>query len=148
MKRPLTTCSSSSPSSSTSSSSACVLPTQSETPRPKRAKRAKKSSLTLSSSDAKSQNPTSPASTRRSSIYRGVTRLIFEFGSSDWICVLFFFKSICENCMFVGFYRHRWTGRFEAHLWDKSSWNSIQNKKGKQGFLILQKKKPISIFSQ
>nr|7WQ5_A Chain A, Ethylene-responsive transcription factor WRI1 [Arabidopsis thaliana]7WQ5_B Chain B, Ethylene-responsive transcription factor WRI1 [Arabidopsis thaliana] len=44
------------------------------------------------------------ASTRRSSIYRGVTR-------------------------------HRWTGRFEAHLWDKSSWNSIQNKKGKQVYL-------------
>lgn len=29
--------------------------------------------------------------------------------------------------------RHRWTGRFEAHLWDKSTWNSIQNKKGRQG---------------
>uniref|UniRef100_A0A803N6D7 AP2/ERF domain-containing protein n=1 Tax=Chenopodium quinoa TaxID=63459 RepID=A0A803N6D7_CHEQI len=28
---------------------------------------------------------------------------------------------------------HRWTGRFEAHLWDKSSWNSLQNKKGRQG---------------
>ncbi|CAN7094965.1 unnamed protein product [Brassica rapa subsp. narinosa] len=96
MKRPLTT----SPSSSSStSSSACILPTQPETPRPKRAKRAKKSSIPT---DVKPQNPTSPASTRRSSIYRGVTR-------------------------------HRWTGRYEAHLWDKSSWNSIQNKKGKQG---------------
>ncbi|KAK1410779.1 hypothetical protein QVD17_37318 [Tagetes erecta] len=42
--------------------------------------------------------------TRRSSIYRGVTR-------------------------------HRWTGRFEAHLWDKGTWNSIQNKKGKQIYL-------------
>ncbi|CAF2047462.1 unnamed protein product [Brassica napus] len=96
MKRPLTT----SPSTSSStSSSACILPTQPETPRPKRAKRAKKSSIPT---DVKPQNPTSPASTRRSSIYRGVTR-------------------------------HRWTGRYEAHLWDKSSWNSIQNKKGKQG---------------
>uniref|UniRef100_A0A1J3E5G1 Ethylene-responsive transcription factor WRI1 n=3 Tax=Noccaea caerulescens TaxID=107243 RepID=A0A1J3E5G1_NOCCA len=106
-KRCLTTStspSSSSVSSSTSSSSACVLPPQSETPRPKRAKRAKKSSLPLTTSDLKPQNPTSPASTRRSSIYRGVTR-------------------------------HRWTGRFEAHLWDKSSWNSIQNKKGKQVYL-------------
>ncbi|GJM98746.1 hypothetical protein PR202_ga15782 [Eleusine coracana subsp. coracana] len=28
---------------------------------------------------------------------------------------------------------HRWTGRFEAHLWDKNSWNESQNKKGKQG---------------
>ncbi|CAH8382726.1 unnamed protein product [Eruca vesicaria subsp. sativa] len=98
MKRPLTTSPSSS-SVSSSTSSSCVLPNQSETPRPKRAKRAKKSSLI---SDVKPQNPTSPASTRRSSIYRGVTR-------------------------------HRWTGRYEAHLWDKSSWNSIQNKKGKQG---------------
>ncbi|WZZ81700.1 hypothetical protein YC2023_102272 [Brassica napus] len=102
MKRPLTT----SPSSSSStSSSACILPTQSETPRPKRAKRAKKSSLP---SDVKPQNPTSPASTRRSSIYRGVTR-------------------------------HRWTGRYEAHLWDKSSWNSIQNKKGKQEFDLVKR---------
>lgn len=98
MKRPLTT----SPSTSSStSSSACILPTQPETPRPKRAKRAKKSSIPT---DVKPQNPTSPASTRRSSIYRGVTR-------------------------------HRWTGRYEAHLWDKSSWNSIQNKKGKQVYL-------------
>ncbi|GMP30494.1 hypothetical protein CsSME_00005141 [Camellia sinensis var. sinensis] len=28
---------------------------------------------------------------------------------------------------------HRWTGRFEAHLWDKLSWNVTQKKKGKQG---------------
>ncbi|KAL2501628.1 AP2/ERF domain-containing protein [Forsythia ovata] len=28
---------------------------------------------------------------------------------------------------------HRWTGRFEAHLWDKGSWNATQKKKGKQG---------------
>ncbi|KAG8056808.1 hypothetical protein GUJ93_ZPchr0002g24612 [Zizania palustris] len=46
----------------------------------------------------------SPASQRRSSAYRGVTR-------------------------------HRWTGRFEAHLWDKSSWNESQSKKGKQVYL-------------
>ncbi|CAE6076240.1 unnamed protein product [Arabidopsis arenosa] len=101
MKKRLTTStSSSSPSSSVSSSTTTSSPIQSEAPRPKRAKRAKKSSP----SGDKSHNPTSPASTRRSSIYRGVTR-------------------------------HRWTGRFEAHLWDKSSWNSIQNKKGKQVYL-------------
>ncbi|CAL5415602.1 unnamed protein product [Camellia sinensis] len=28
--------------------------------------------------------------------------------------------------------KHRWTGRFEAHLWDKGSWNATQRKKGKQ----------------
>ncbi|EFJ35894.1 hypothetical protein SELMODRAFT_78076, partial [Selaginella moellendorffii] len=31
--------------------------------------------------------------------------------------------------------RHRWTGRYEAHLWDKGTWNHTQNKKGKQGIL-------------
>ncbi|KAF7838109.1 AP2-like ethylene-responsive transcription factor [Senna tora] len=28
---------------------------------------------------------------------------------------------------------HRWTGRYEAHLWDKNCWNESQNKKGRQG---------------
>jgi hypothetical protein len=28
---------------------------------------------------------------------------------------------------------HRWTGRFEAHLWDKGTWNPTQKKKVKQG---------------
>ncbi|KAF3339171.1 AP2/EREBP transcriptional factor WRI1 [Carex littledalei] len=52
----------------------------------------------------KTRKTTAKSSTnsRRSSVYRGVTR-------------------------------HRWTGRYEAHLWDKSSWNETQNKKGKQG---------------
>jgi len=35
--------------------------------------------------------------------------------------------------LFVLVNRHRWTGRYEAHLWDKSTWNQNQNKKGKQG---------------
>ncbi|CAI9765061.1 unnamed protein product [Fraxinus pennsylvanica] len=37
-----------------------------------------------------------------------------------------------RSSIFRGVTRHRWTGRFEAHLWDKNTWNSIQNKKGKQ----------------
>ncbi|KAK4756122.1 hypothetical protein SAY87_009879 [Trapa incisa] len=37
-----------------------------------------------------------------------------------------------RSSIYRGVTRHRWTGRFEAHLWDKSSWNSIQNKKGRQ----------------
>ncbi|GMH07851.1 hypothetical protein Nepgr_009691 [Nepenthes gracilis] len=44
----------------------------------------------------------------------------------------------CKNgrsSSYRGVTRHRWTGRFEAHLWDKSSWNSIQNKKGRQVYL-------------
>ncbi|KAJ8756260.1 hypothetical protein K2173_025072 [Erythroxylum novogranatense] len=40
-----------------------------------------------------------------------------------------------RSSIYRGVTRHRWTGRFEAHLWDKSSWNNIQNKKGKQVYL-------------
>ncbi|KAE9617151.1 hypothetical protein Lal_00034827 [Lupinus albus] len=38
-----------------------------------------------------------------------------------------------RSSIYRGVTRHRWTGRFEAHLWDKSSWNNIQKKKGRQG---------------
>ncbi|KAK7342983.1 hypothetical protein VNO80_25943 [Phaseolus coccineus] len=38
-----------------------------------------------------------------------------------------------RSSIYRGVTRHRWTGRFEAHLWDKSSWNNIQSKKGRQG---------------
>ncbi|KAL7137973.1 hypothetical protein ABFS83_10G131100 [Erythranthe nasuta] len=34
-----------------------------------------------------------------------------------------------------GVTRHRWTGRYEAHLWDKNCWNEAQNKKGRQVYL-------------
>ncbi|XAR63573.1 hypothetical protein NMG60_11023550 [Bertholletia excelsa] len=40
-----------------------------------------------------------------------------------------------RSSIYRGVTRHRWTGRFEAHLWDKSSWNSIQNKRGRQIYL-------------
>ncbi|KAL5206446.1 hypothetical protein ABZP36_034655 [Zizania latifolia] len=39
-----------------------------------------------------------------------------------------------RSSLYRGVTRHRWTGRFEAHLWDKSSWNESQNKKGKQAW--------------
>ncbi|CAI0627718.1 unnamed protein product [Linum tenue] len=38
-----------------------------------------------------------------------------------------------RSSRFRGVSRHRWTGRYEAHLWDKGSWNPTQKKKGKQG---------------
>ncbi|MCL7045019.1 hypothetical protein MKW94_011190, partial [Papaver nudicaule] len=38
-----------------------------------------------------------------------------------------------RSSIYRGVTRHRWTGRYEAHLWDKNSWNPIQNKKGRQG---------------
>ncbi|CAL5185851.1 unnamed protein product [Lathyrus oleraceus] len=51
-------------------------------------------------------------------------------------------QQVCQNSTtsttkrssrFRGVSRHRWTGRYEAHLWDKLSWNITQKKKGKQG---------------
>ena len=40
-----------------------------------------------------------------------------------------------RSSRFRGVSRHRWTCRFEAHLWDKLSWNVTQKKKGKQVYL-------------
>ncbi|KAI4323666.1 hypothetical protein L6164_023253 [Bauhinia variegata] len=38
-----------------------------------------------------------------------------------------------RSSIYRGVTRHRWTGRYEAHLWDKTCWNKMQNKKGRQG---------------
>ncbi|KAL6606221.1 hypothetical protein ACP70R_041874 [Stipagrostis hirtigluma subsp. patula] len=40
-----------------------------------------------------------------------------------------------RSSRFRGVSRHRWTGRYEAHLWDKGTWNPTQKKKGKQVYL-------------
>ncbi|GFS36069.1 ARIA-interacting double AP2 domain protein [Actinidia rufa] len=37
-----------------------------------------------------------------------------------------------RSSIYRGVTRHRWTGRYEAHLWDKNCWNESQNKKGRQ----------------
>nr|GMD28914.1 AP2-like ethylene-responsive transcription factor At1g16060 [Ipomoea batatas] len=39
-----------------------------------------------------------------------------------------------RSSIYRGVTRHRWTGRYEAHLWDKNCWNESQNKKGRQLF--------------
>ncbi|KAK9079580.1 hypothetical protein SSX86_001253 [Deinandra increscens subsp. villosa] len=41
--------------------------------------------------------------------------------------------TVKRSSKYRGVSRHRWTGRYEAHLWDKGSWNPTQKKKGKQG---------------
>lgn len=45
--------------------------------------------------------------------------------------------TVKRSSKFRGVSKHRWTGRYEAHLWDKLSWNVTQKKKGKQGNLHL-----------
>ncbi|GAU30429.1 hypothetical protein TSUD_364730 [Trifolium subterraneum] len=89
------------PSSSSSSSSSIGFENPIKSEKKRGAKNPKKN-LNLKSQNFKQKKNQTNGGSRRSSIYRGVTR-------------------------------HRWTGRFEAHLWDKSSWNNIQSKKGKQG---------------
>ncbi|XP_051204903.1 AP2-like ethylene-responsive transcription factor At1g16060 [Lolium perenne] len=51
-------------------------------------------------------------------------------------------KSVPRECpsqrtsVYRGVTRHRWTGRFEAHLWDKNTWSEPQRKKkGRQVYL-------------
>ncbi|KAK4477629.1 hypothetical protein RD792_016867 [Penstemon davidsonii] len=43
--------------------------------------------------------------------------------------------TVKRSSQFRGVSKHRWTGRYEAHLWDKSSWNITQKKKGKQVYI-------------
>uniref|UniRef100_A0A0D9V709 AP2/ERF domain-containing protein n=1 Tax=Leersia perrieri TaxID=77586 RepID=A0A0D9V709_9ORYZ len=38
-----------------------------------------------------------------------------------------------SSSVYKGVTRHRGTGKFEAHLWDKHGWNPDQTKKGRQG---------------
>ncbi|GLJ17365.1 hypothetical protein SUGI_0301620 [Cryptomeria japonica] len=40
-----------------------------------------------------------------------------------------------RSSIYRGVTRHRWTGRYEAHLWDKYCWNQAQSKKGRQVYL-------------
>ncbi|GLU21949.1 hypothetical protein SLE2022_380530 [Rubroshorea leprosula] len=40
-----------------------------------------------------------------------------------------------RSSIYRGVTRHRLTGRYEAHLWDKNCWNESQNKKGRQVYL-------------
>ncbi|PSS35784.1 Ethylene-responsive transcription factor [Actinidia chinensis var. chinensis] len=96
-----------SPSSScSSSSSSCVESNILDSEKPKTKTKTKRVRAKKTNLGPDKPNANAAAAAcRRSSIYRGVTS------------------------------RHRWTGRFEAHLWDKSSMNTIQNKKGRQIYL-------------
>ncbi|KAL8114876.1 hypothetical protein AgCh_021639 [Apium graveolens] len=40
-----------------------------------------------------------------------------------------------RTSIYKGVTKHRLTGRFEAHLWDKDSWNNKKTKKGRQVYL-------------
>lgn len=46
---------------------------------------------------------------------------------------LFSFFNMLHCCV----NRHRWTGRYEAHLWDNSCKKEGQSRKGRQGYCFL-----------
>nr|VDC69523.1 unnamed protein product [Brassica rapa] len=70
---------------------------------------------------------------KRSSIYRGVTRFRNDF-KFRFLIIGYSNRRYADVSLYLVLsYRHRWTGRYEAHLWDKTTWNQNQNKKGKQG---------------
>ncbi|XP_057466652.1 AP2-like ethylene-responsive transcription factor At2g41710 isoform X1 [Actinidia eriantha] len=77
------------------------------------------------------------AATDQISLYRGVKKAKRERGctAKERISKMPPCAAGKRSSIYRGVTRHRWTGRYEAHLWDKSTWNQNQNKKGKQVYL-------------
>lgn len=64
---------------------------------------------------------------QRTSQYRGVTRFVtLPINTINFLVSMF--------VTLVLFFRHRWTGRYEAHLWDNSCKKEGQTRKGRQGW--------------
>ncbi|XP_030551048.1 ethylene-responsive transcription factor WRI1 [Rhodamnia argentea] len=102
---PSSSCSSS-PSSSSSSSASCVVGSSSPHDIAEKPQRKRSRKIQNRNSSADDQSPNANSP-----------------------------SSARRSSVYRGVTRHRWTGRFEAHLWDKSSWNNTQNKKGRQVYL-------------
>jgi hypothetical protein len=57
----------------------------------------------------------------------------------DWRVIELSTSSSIKLCLcliillILGDFRHRWTGRYEAHLWDNSCRREGQSRKGRQG---------------
>lgn len=68
---------------------------------------------------------------QRTSIYRGVTRS--EVMSLYYIYMTYLVIVISILNLYYYTCRHRWTGRYEAHLWDNSCRREGQSRKGRQG---------------
>ncbi|CAN8286964.1 unnamed protein product [Cochlearia groenlandica] len=75
------------------------------------------------------------AASDQMSLYRGFKKAKMERGctAKERISKMPPCTAGKRSSIYRGVTRHRWTGRYEAHLWDKSTWNQNQNKKGKQG---------------
>ncbi|KAH1030367.1 hypothetical protein J1N35_042541 [Gossypium stocksii] len=107
----------------------------------------KRSSTCSSSSNSSIASPSSPSSSSLSSSSssespQNVVSVISEKPKGKRVrktqnqkCISSNANTSRRSSIYRGVTRHRWTGRFEAHLWDKTSWNNIQNKKGRQVYL-------------
>ncbi|KAK4285232.1 hypothetical protein QN277_001959 [Acacia crassicarpa] len=115
-------CSSSSPSPSPSSSPSCSLefqnPDQTEAPGRASNKRARRSG---NGNGNGNDNDNGDNDDNKSKKVKGMSLSSSAINGGR------------RSSAYRGVTRHRWTGRFEAHLWDKSCWNNLQNKKGRQG---------------
>ncbi|PWZ26478.1 Ethylene-responsive transcription factor WRI1 [Zea mays] len=122
---------------SPSSSSSCVSADTVLVPPGKRRRRAATAKANKRARKDPSDPP--PAAGKRSSVYRGVT----SRKNCTSLCLSVHAPhqhphsyASCACCMLrvVVNPRHRWTGRFEAHLWDKHCLAALHNKKkGRQG---------------
>ncbi|KAL7089616.1 hypothetical protein ACP275_13G195400 [Erythranthe tilingii] len=81
--------------------------------------------------------PPPPVETDQMLLYRGLKKAKKERGctAKERISKMPPCTAGKRSSIYRGVTRHRWTGRYEAHLWDKSTWNQNQNKKGKQVYL-------------
>ncbi|MQL74830.1 hypothetical protein Taro_007197 [Colocasia esculenta] len=70
---------------------------------------------------------------QRSSVYRGVTSPASGRGCAKALSSSSLPVCAHDSRAGVAWRRHRWTGRYEAHLWDKDWCNASQKKKGRQG---------------
>lgn len=51
--------------------------------------------------------------------------------------LLIFFYLYLMLFIYLIIFRHRWTGRYEAHLWDNSCRREGQSRKGRQGTMLV-----------
>lgn len=69
---------------------------------------------------------------QRTSQYRGVTRYVYQYMHELYHDI--YRRAGWQDGSLVSFFsRHRWTGRYEAHLWDNSCRKEGQTRKGRQG---------------
>ncbi|KAL1292644.1 AP2-like ethylene-responsive transcription factor At1g16060 [Arachis ipaensis] len=84
---------------------------------------AKKKTLVIKNNDSNSSSSSSAATPSKKVVKKRTRKTIPRDSPPQ------------RSSVYRGVTRHRWTGRYEAHLWDKNCWNESQTKKGRQVYL-------------